>query len=467
MLSPRKSNSATAPNTSRTESIRASQAERRKRLKTITVEVDKVTHSKIKELADNRHTTMQELVSGAIKSMTAPVSVDRPWSVFGDGPRPEESCEFTHVSLFSGCGGFDLGFRQAGFKTVFANDINSDACQTYRMNLGDITEGDVTKVTLPKLRRKLDVLTAGFPCQPFSNAGSRKGIEDDRGTLFQTAIDIVQTLKPRIVVFENVRGLLSFRNGKKLLIEEICSQLDALGYNVVFSLVDASRHNVAQKRLRVFIVGIERSKGHGTFSFPHPVDRTDLTIGHTILDLTADMENQCELMQLNPQAIHIGNMVPEGGSWRDIPYEKLPQRLKKISDNIERYHWPKFYRRFHRDEVAGTITAAFKPENAGVWHPTEKRIFSVREIGRIQSFPDWFKFDGKSVKSKYQQIGNAVPPRLAYELANQISKVLKGEDLRGDGTYLSFDQFISAGKPLRACDRDVIFSDAKAASKKA
>ena len=465
MLSPQKSKTKTAPIASRKETIRSSQAERRKNLKTITVEVDKVTHSKIKLLANNNHTTMQELVSGAIKSMTLPVSGDRPWSVFGNQPRAEEDCEFTHVSLFSGCGGFDLGFRQAGFKTVFANDIDPDACKTYKMNLGEIIEGDVRSVKLPKLKRRLDVLTAGFPCQPFSNAGSRQGIDDDRGTLFQTAIDIVEKLKPRVVAFENVRGLLSFKNGNRPLIEEICSQLDKLGYDVVFSLIDTSRHHVAQKRLRVLIVGIERNKDHGIFSFPHPTNRTDLTLGQTILDLMADTPNQGELMQLNPQAIHIGSMIPEGGSWKDIPYEKLPPRLKKISDNMERYRWPKFYRRFHRDEIAGTITAAFKPENAGVWHPTEKRIFSVREIGRIQSFPDWFQFDGKSIKSKYRQIGNAIPPRLAYELASQIAKVLKGEDLRGDWVYLTFDQFMSTGKPLRASDRDVIFTIEKTVSK--
>jgi DNA (cytosine-5)-methyltransferase 1 len=383
---------------------------------------------------------------------------DRPWSVFGKQICDDSNFKFTHVSLFSGCGGFDLGFRQAGFKTIFANDINSDACVTYRHNIGEIIEGDLRTVELPKLKRRPDILSAGFPCQPFSNAGSRKGINDDRGTLFQTAINIVAELKPRAVVFENVRGLLSFKNDGKLLIEEICSQLDKLGYDITFSLVDASRHHVAQKRLRVVIVGIERSKKHGSFSFPTPVDRSDLTLQHTILDLKPNMLNQDELMQLNPQAIHIGSMVPEGGSWKDIPYENLPPRLQRIWDNIERYRWPKFYRRFHRDEVAGTITAAFKPENAGVWHPIEKRIFSVREIGRIQSFPDWFEFEGKNIKSKYQQIGNAVPPRLAYELGLQIAKSLAGEDLRGDGDYLTFDQFVNVGKPLRACDRDVIFS---------
>ena len=295
----------------RAEIVRLSQAARRKRLdvKTITVEVDKKTHSQIKELADIKQTTLQDLLSGTIKNLTSQ-SLNRPWDVFGTAPRNESECKLTHVSLFSGCGGFDLGFRQAGFKTVFANDLDTDACKTYRTNLGEITEGDIRAIRIPKLDQRPDVLTAGFPCQPFSNAGSRKGLADDRGTLFQTAIDIVKDLNPKVVVFENVRGLLSFKNGNKLLIEDICSQLDSLGYNVTFSLIDASRHNVAQKRLRVVIVGVDRNNKNGVFSFPHPVDRTDLTLAHTILDLEPSALNQDELMQLNPQAVHLGSMVP-------------------------------------------------------------------------------------------------------------------------------------------------------------
>lgn len=452
----------------RAEAIRLSQAARRKRLevKTVTVELDKQTHSRIKEIAHQHQMTLQGFLSGTIKTMAEPELLLRPWDVFGDHLVEDSTFERTHVSLFSGCGGFDLGFRQAGFKTIFANDIDSDACRTYELNLGKITVGDVRKIDLPKFRRRPDVLTAGFPCQPFSNAGSRKGVQDDRGTLFQTAINVVADLKPRVVIFENVRGLLSFKTDNRLLIEDICMQLDQLGYDVAFSLIDASRHNVAQKRLRVFIVGVKRSRRHGLFSFPAPVDRHDLTLADTILDLDPAAPNQNELMQLNPQAIQIGAMVPEGGSWKDIPYDKLPGRLQRVWDNIERYRWPKFYRRFHRTEVAGTITAAFKPENAGVWHPVEKRIFSVREIARIQSFPDWFLFDGRTIKSKYQQIGNAVPPRLAYEMALQVRKVLEGHDLRSDNEYMSFEQFVKAGKPLRACDRDIIFETTYTSRKK-
>lgn len=432
-------------------------SKRKARIQELNKKTESVNVAAIQKIGKNKATSTLNVHRGEKNGKS--FKKDRPWSVFESPIKDESKLTYTHVSLFSGCGGFDLGFRQAGFKTVLANDIDAGACQTYRRNLGEIIEGDLRSVELPKLKKRPDVLTAGFPCQPFSNAGSRKGLKDDRGTLYQTAIDTVTKLKPRAVVFENVRGLLSFKNGKKLLIEDICTQLDNLGYDVTFSLVDASRHNVAQKRLRVFVVGIERTKKHGSFSFPSTIDRNDLTLEDTILDVASNSPNQDELMQLNPQAIHIGGMVPEGGSWKDIPYEKLPDRLQRIWDDIERYRWPNFYRRFHRNEIAGTITAAFKPENAGVWHPIQKRIFSVREIARIQSFPDWFVFDGKTIKSKYQQIGNAVPPRLAYELARQIERSLNGENLRAPNEYLSFSQFVNSGKPLRARDLDVVFSD--------
>lgn len=384
----------------------------------------------------------------------------RPWEIFENSPKCAPSGDLTHVSLFSGCGGFDLGFHQAGFKTVFANDINEDAAHTYRHNIGEICTDDIRNVALPTFKKKIDVLTAGFPCQPFSNAGSRKGLEDGRGTLYQSALDIVKNIRPRSVVFENVRGILSFKKDGKPLIQEICEELAQLGYLTTFSLIDSSKYNVPQKRLRLFIVGINKGKKGTAFTFPDPIERSDLTLKHTILDLKKKTLNQSELLQLNPQALALGELVPEGGSWKNIPYSKLPPRLKKIAENMERYRWPNFYRRFHRDEIAGTVTAAFKPENAGVWHPTEQRILSVREIARIQTFPDWFDFQGRTVKSKYQQIGNAVPPRLAFEIADQLRRVLNGVDLDTRALLTTFDDFIASGKPLRAKNHGVIFEAA-------
>ena len=340
---------------------------------------------------------------------------------------------------------------------MFANDINEDACLTFRTNLGKIVTGDITTMTIPVFSKRPDVLTAGFPCQPFSNAGSRKGTDDHRGSLYEKALDVISSCNPRFVVFENVRGLLSSKTDDKLLIQEICERLDKLGYDVVFSLIDASCYNVPQKRLRLFIVGVEKG-GSGHFIFPEPVVRDDLSLQHTIFDVKANAHNQNEIVQLNPQAIKIGAMVPEGGSWKSIPYEQLPERLRKIKDNIARYRWPNFYRKYARTEIAGTITAAFKPENAGVWHPAEPRPYTVREIARIQSFPDWFRFEGKTIKSKYQQIGNAVPPRLAYEIAIQIIKTLSKQDKDLKENHFTFEDFMASGKPLRASDQEVVFT---------
>lgn len=383
------------------------------------------------------------------KDQTPETLADRPWSVFNEKRLREKKNGRTHVSLFSGVGGLDLGFRAAGFRTVWANDIDVDACETFRENLGEIAEGDIRTIGFPKLDGPLDVLSAGFPCQPFSNAGSRRGVKDERGSLFQVALDAVRALEPKVVLFENVRGLLSVKLGKKLLIEEILKQLHELGYDCQFKLVDASNHRVAQRRLRLLIVGVQRDADLAPFRFPQEKHKEGLSIKDTILDVSELLPNQNEIMQLNPQAVMIGAMVPEGGSWKNIPYDSLPERLQYISDNIERYRWPNFYRRFHRDEIAGTITAAFKPENAGVWHPIHGRVFSVREIARIQSFPDWFVFGGRSVKSKYQQIGNAVPPRLAYEVGLEVMNVLEGH------RPATFSEFVKKGEPLKPTDKPV------------
>jgi DNA (cytosine-5)-methyltransferase 1 len=379
------------------------------------------------------------------------VIADKPWSVFGEKRLRERKNAYTHVSLFSGCGGLDLGFRAAGFRTVWANDLDPDACETFRENLGPIEEGDIRTITFPKIDSTIDVLSAGFPCQPFSNAGSRKGAKDSRGDLFNYAIDAVKFFKPKVVLFENVRGLLSVKVGKKLLIEEILLKLDKTGYDCQFKLIDASNHRVAQRRLRLVIIGVLRDPHLGSFRYPQDKNKAGLSIGETIFNLSSAVPNQNELMQLNPQAVTIGAMIPEGGSWKDIPYEKLPERLKKVHNNIERYRWPTFYRKFSRDEISGTITAAFKPENAGVWHPTGGRVLSVREVARIQSFPDWFVFGGRNTKSKYHQIGNAVPPRLAYEVALEIINVLAGHQPN------TFVDFLKEKRPLRPSDKAIHF----------
>lgn len=330
----------------------------------------------------------------------------------------------TVVSMFSGCGGVDLGFAQAGYEIVWANDFDEDACETYRQNIGDIIHGDVTQLDIPDVQ-DLDVLTAGFPCQPFSNAGSRKGTDDPRGQLYQQTLKFIEKLNPKVVMFENVRGILSTKSENGNLIDDIVDVLtNEHGYHVSYRLMNFSHFGVPQNRIRVILLAV-KNKNYIDHLFPEVTEDKDLTLKATLKGITSKLPNQNEIMRLNPQALHYGSMIPEGGSWKDLDYDILPERWKKIRDNMPRYHYPNFFRRYGRNEIQGTITAAFKPENAGVWHPTKDRIYSVREIARFQTFPDDFIFHGRTVKSKYQQIGNAVPPLIAKQVAEQLKHYIE------------------------------------------
>ncbi|MDF9407740.1 MAG: Modification methylase HaeIII [Pelotomaculum sp. PtaB.Bin013] len=362
----------------------------------------------------------------------------------------------TVLSMFSGCGGLDLGFVQAGFDIVWANDINPDACLTYRQNIGKINEGDIFTFNIPEIDG-LDVLTAGFPCQPFSNAGKRLGVNDSRGRLFEVCLRYVDVLRPKIVMFENVRGLLTIRNQNGVrLIEDICSSLTDSGYEVHFKLVNAASYGVPQNRLRIIIVAVAKNFKERDFRFPSPVIGADLTLG-SCLNVSPETPNQNDLLKLNPQAVYLGSLVPEGGSWKDIPYDLLPDRLKRIRDNMRKYRWPNFYRRFARNEVAGTVTAAFKPENAGVWHPIEDRVLSAREIARIQSFPDTFVFRGSSVKAIYEMIGNAVAPRLAKAFADMFLHILEGRQEMIGAPLIQYSKLNLNKKPIRPGDPEILF----------
>ena len=174
----------------------------------------------------------------------------------------------------------------------------------------------------------------------------------------------------------------------------------------------------------MFIIGI-RSDIKIDFQFPQPInsDYETLTVGAAINNVD-NLPNQDEVWEFSQQSQELIPMIPEGGSWKNIPYEYLPDRMKKIRDNMKRYRSPNFYRRFARHEINGTITAAATPENCGIIHPVEDRRYSVREIARIQSFPDEYIFVGDSISSKYTIIGNAVPPKMAEALGNAIVEQL-------------------------------------------
>ena len=334
------------------------------------------------------------------------------------GPKARGSAP-TVVSFFSGCGGLDFGFRAAGFELAFANDFFVDAARTYFENIGPIDPRSIEQVSIADAG-KGDVLLAGFPCQPFSNAGNRKGISDPRGTLFWETLRFVEALKPKVVVFENVKGLLSMRNPSgKLLIEDILAELVTRGYVANFALLNAANYGVPQNRHRVVIIGVRRSHSTKAFDFAAIEQEPGVPIAKALARIPRNAPNQ-EHWELSPQAQLLERHIPEGGSWKSVPYAVLPLRLQRIRDDMARYHSPNFYRRFSRDEIMGTVTAAATPENSGILHPTEPRRFMVRELARFQTFPDDFVFYGTSVAAKYKQLGNAVPPELARRIASAI-----------------------------------------------
>ena len=329
------------------------------------------------------------------------------------------------ISLFSGCGGLDLGFHKAGFNIVWANDFDSDAQAVYSLNLGEIDKRDILSVSEDEIPDG-DILTAGFPCQPFSNAGSRKVVHDSRGMLYKECLRIIKKKMPKVIVFENVKGLLSTkyidgRNLAEVIIEDL-SKMNNIGYNVVYQLVNAADYGVPQNRQRVLFVGVRKDLGV-TFTFPQKLSKENLTLRY-VLDVPKNTPNNID-WPFSPQALDMISYIPEGGSWKNVPYEHLAPRFKKIRDNMKKYHSPNFYRRFSRDEICGTITASAQPENCGIIHPTENRRYTVREVARIQTFPDDFMFltdSTRNITAMYKVIGNAVPVNLAYNIATAILK---------------------------------------------
>ncbi|MBJ2149003.1 DNA cytosine methyltransferase [Vibrio sp. IB15] len=324
------------------------------------------------------------------------------------------------ISLFAGCGGLDYGFHKAGYDIVYSNDIDPNVKATYEANLGTIEIKDICEVDKDSLP-SCDVVLAGIPCQPFSSAGNRHSTKDERGNLFLQVMNLIDAKKPKIVLFENVRGFLSAKDDDgKLMPERIREELSEHGYKLHYQLLNAADYEVPQNRYRVVLVGVRDDLEH-EFQFPAPISlsKDALTVGSVIEKPLPNGETH-QVWKLSPQAENLAQFIPEGGSWKNVPYEELPERLKKIRDDMKKYRSPNFYRKFSRAETMGTITAASTPENSGILHPLEPRRYSVREIARFQSFPDDYVFVNKSIPKKYKMIGNAVPCMLSYHVAQSI-----------------------------------------------
>ncbi|MBQ3536605.1 MAG: DNA cytosine methyltransferase [Alistipes sp.] len=366
---------------------------------------------------------------------------------------------YTSIDLFSGCGGMSLGFKMAGVHSILASDIDENCEKTFTRNFPNtpFLRKDITSINKIDLDNIIgdnipDIIIGGPPCQGFSLANKNRGkIEDDpRNKLFYHFVKIINWYSPKAFVMENVKGLLSMQNGKVLqtIINEFTSAGE--GYNVAYKVLKASDYGVPQSRERVIIIGFRKDLGI-TPTFPSPTVNSYITVDMAISDL--------------PE-------IHAGGGYEMMSYKYEPQndfqRLMRskstiVHNHIAMKHTKRLIERFHAikqgqslldvwethgsvkrgnpsekssikfgqnnqrlfgDKPAPTIAASFQ---SNFVHPTLDRNFTAREGARLQSFPDDFIFEGMRTKmswekglSQYQQIGNAVPVLMAYEIAKNL-----------------------------------------------
>ena len=325
------------------------------------------------------------------------------------------------ISLFSGCGGLDLGFEKAGFDISVANEFDKNIWETFKVNhpKTKLIEGDIRNIKEDDFPAEVDGIIGGPPCQSWSEAGSLKGIEDDRGKLFYEYIRILKNKQPKFFLAENVSGMLADRHSEA--VKNILEMFKECGYDVSLTLVNAKDYGVAQERKRVFYIGFRKDLNI-KFDFPKgstEYDDKKITLKDIIWDLQDTAVPAGNKNQHNPEAINNNEYFT--GSYSPIFMSR--NRVKS---------W---------DEQAFTVQASGRQCQLHPQAPKMVKVdkndcrfvegkenlyrrMTIREIARIQGFPDSFKFIYKNTNDAYKMIGNAVPVNLAYEVASAIKKVL-------------------------------------------
>lgn len=331
---------------------------------------------------------------------------------------------YSLVELFAGAGGLALGLEKAGFKSELLNEIDKAACQTLRFNRPEwnVLEEDIANVDFTPLEGKIDLLTGGFPCQPFSFAGKQLGFEDIRGTLVFEMARAIKEIKPKVFLAENVKGLTENDNGRTL--ETIISILEELGYEIIENNVyKALFYKVPQKRERLIIIGVRKDLyNRCNFKKPSPYHRI-LSVKDALKEGELFDQDVPESIgqKYPPRKAEIMSYVPEGGYWRDLPLELQIEYMKGS------FHLgggkTGMARRLSWDEPSLTLTCAPAQKQTERCHPNEDRPLTTREYARIQTFPDNWIFQGSATQI-YKQIGNAVPVNFAFALGKSLIKLL-------------------------------------------
>ena len=361
------------------------------------------------------------------------------------------------IDLFCGAGGLSEGFRQAGYNVLAGNDADRAAGETFKLTHPKATflpgpiQNHTTKSILSTTGLKkgeLDVLVGGPPCQGFSVYNHQRGLHDKRSSLYLEYLRIVSGLDPKWIVLENVTGMTSAGGGEA--VAAITKGLLRLGYAVDCQILKAEQYGVPQERRRLLFIG---NRVGAPIIWPEPTHGPDLIPYTTVRDALSDLPilgngeaqsslyyrhapsgfYQTEMRRRAPTElqnhsaarlapINLKRMehIPPGGSWRDIPFELLPAGMKKAkrSDHTKRYG------RLKWNGLSSTILTKCDPHWGAYFHPQQNRTITVREAARLQSFPDWFVFQGSRTE-QYIQVGNAVPPLLGRRIAEVIRASLE------------------------------------------
>lgn len=381
------------------------------------------------------------------------------------------------VDFFSGAGGLTCGLNMAGFKSILGSDIHPTYAATFAKNhpnahvitkdIRNLSEHEILKLTGLK-PGELDLIAGGPPCQGFSINAPIRTLDDQRNHLFKEYLRIAEILKPKAILIENVPGIVSL--GKGTAIKAIYNHLKKMGYTVKHHILFAGHYGVPQMRFRMIFIALRDSK---KIEFPEPTynagavanfagarelcikisplfaqelkekttvwdalsDLPELQLGQWVNDIEYQKPPQSEFQKIlregstkifNHNCAKLGKInlerlkhIPQGGSWRDIPYNLLPAGLQraKRSDHTKRYG------RLHPEELCSTILTKCDPHWGSFFHPTQDRAISVREAARIQSFPDHYVFTG-SLTEQFEQVGNAVPPLMAKAIGETIKKLI-------------------------------------------
>lgn len=322
--------------------------------------------------------------------------------------------QFNFIEVCSGAGGLSKGFIDNGFNALLLNDTNKYCVETLKLNHPDtkIMHNSMTDIKCNKFKN-IDVLMGGVPCQSFSQAGKRKGINDNRGKLILYFINMINIIEPKVFLIENVAGLLTHNKGETL--KYILNEINKSNkYNVTYKILNSNDYSVPQNRKRLIIVGTNK-KINKVYKFPNP---------HKYKPILKDVLLDCPKspgLNYNEKKIKLFNLIPQGGCWVDLP-ENL---AKEYMGNSFHSGGGKrgILKRLDMNKPCLTLLTTPSQKQTERCHPVETRPLQILEYSRIQTFPDDYKFYG-SINQIYKQIGNAVPVNLSKALSKSIIEFL-------------------------------------------